>query len=77
MKNGLHMNNIFIIRKSKYLNLALPETNTLDLYDVAKPAFTAAKNAILKAIRETVEKQLSTPKELRDYCLKVSEKISI
>lgn len=77
MKNGLHMNNIFIIRKSKYLNLALPETNTLDLYDVAKPAFTAAKNAILKAVRETVEKQISTPKELHDYCLKVSEKISI
>ena len=77
MKNGLHMNQIYIIRKSKYLNLALPETNTLDTYQVAKPGFTAAKNAILKAVRETVEKQLSTPHELRDYCLKVAEKISI
>lgn len=77
MKNGLHMNQIYIIRKSKYLNLALPETNTLDIYQVAKPGFTAAKNAILKAVRETVEKQLSTPQELRDYCLKVAEKISI
>jgi hypothetical protein len=68
MKNGLEMGGHVIIRRSKYLDCALPETNTLDLYNIHKPTFTASKNNILKAIRESVEKGVQTPESLSKIC---------
>ena len=67
MKNGLGMGGIYIIDKSRYLESALPEANTLDLYSIAKPSFTQTKNNIFKAVRETVEQREESPQSLRLY----------
>lgn len=73
MKNGLEMNGIYIIRRSHYLDGALPEANTLDLYDIHKPTFTACKNNIFKAIRESIEMGLQTPESLEQCVYKCKE----
>ena len=68
MKSGLAMNGVVIMEKSRYLESALPEANTLDMYGISKPSFTQTKNNILKAIRESVEFQLETPASLKQSC---------
>jgi hypothetical protein len=75
MKSDLKMNNIRIIEKSRYLEAALPEANTLDLYDISKPSFTQTKNNILRAIRETIEGRLETPDSLKKHCVFESNKV--
>ena len=69
IKSGLTMNGFCIIEKSRYLEAALPEANTLDLYNISKPSFTQTKNNILRAIRETVEGGTETPNTLKDHCV--------
>lgn len=77
IKSGLTMNGVCIMEKSRYLESALPEANTLDLYGISKPAFTQTKNNILKAIRETVEHGSESPQSLQMYSQKESEKVVI
>ena len=77
MKSGLSMNNIVIMEKSRYLECALPEANTLDLYGISKPSFTQTKNNILQAIRESVECRMETPSSLKENCEIESKKITL
>lgn len=73
MKSGLVMNSVVIMKKSRYLESALPEANTLDLYNISKPSFTQTKNNILKAIRETIESKAETP---QSFTLHVQKEIA-
>jgi hypothetical protein len=64
MKGGLCLGGVRVIPKDKYLASVLPEANTLDSYNINKPAFTACKNNILKAYREASEVYHINPKKL-------------
>jgi hypothetical protein len=64
MKNGLDVAGCRVIPKDKYLASVLPEANTLDSYNINKPAFTACKNNILKAYREAREMYNIPPQKL-------------
>jgi hypothetical protein len=77
LKNGVQMNGVYILDKSRFLESALPEANTLDAYDVNKPTFTQTKNNILMAIRETIESNTQTPTSMREYCLAEANKITL
>lgn len=55
MKRGLFVQGVEVFPKNHYLESVLPEANTLDTYDVHKPAFTQCKNNILRALREACE----------------------
>jgi hypothetical protein len=67
MKNGLQMGGIYIIKRHRYLDAALPEANNLDYYGYSKPSFTQLKNNILKAIRETIEEGKCTPMQFKEF----------
>lgn len=75
MKAGIIMNGITIIEKSRYLESALPEANTLDTYNISKPSFTQTKNMIFKAIRETIEVRNASPEQLKQFSLIESKKV--
>lgn len=64
MKGGLCLGGVQVIPKDKYLASILPEANTLDSYSINKPAFTACKNNILKAYRESSETYKINPRQL-------------
>lgn len=64
MKGGLCLGGVQVIPKDKYLASILPEANTLDSYNINKPAFTACKNNILKAYRESSETYKINPRQL-------------
>ena len=64
MKNGLDVGGVHVIPKDRYLASILPEANTLDSYDINKPAFTACKNNIFKAYREAREQYNISPLKL-------------
>ncbi len=64
MKGGLCLGGLEVIPKDPYLASVLPEANTLDAYNVNKPAFTACKNNILKAYREASENYNLQPRIL-------------
>jgi len=64
MKGGLCLRGVEVIPKDNYLVSILPEANTLDSYNINKPAFTACKNNILKAYRESSELYNINPNEL-------------
>jgi hypothetical protein len=64
MKGGLCLGGVQVIPKDKYLASILPEANTLDSYQINKPAFTACKNNILKAYRESSETYSINPRQL-------------
>lgn len=55
MRSGLFCRGQCIIQRDYYLDKCLPETNTLDIYEISKPQFTTAKNNILRAVREAGE----------------------
>jgi len=76
MKTGLIMNGLFIIDKSRYLDITLPEANTLDNFGYSKPSFTQQKNCILRAIREVIESNEETSQSLRDYIAYESQKVT-
>lgn len=77
MKNGMTMNGQVIIRRSQFLSTCLPETNTLDLYSISKTPFTASKNNIMAAIRETIGSSTKKAVELYEYSQYESKKVSI
>jgi len=77
MRNGLFMSGVFIIKKSRYLESALPEANGLHLYNISKPTLTNGQKHITKAIRDAVEGNKITPQALRDYCDSEYHKITI
>jgi hypothetical protein len=77
MRVGLAMSGVQIIEKSRYLESALPDANGLHLYEISKPSLTHGQKQILKAIRETVEKQICNPKSLREYSTSEFNKLSI
>lgn len=54
MRQGLRMNNVEIISKDYYLESALPEANSLDVYRIQKTNFTNCRNAIQAAIRDAL-----------------------
>lgn len=64
MKGGLCLGGMEVIPKDRYLASVLPEANTLDSYNINKPAFTACKNNILKAYREASEVYRIHPSKL-------------
>jgi hypothetical protein len=55
MKGGLSLGGVWVIPTDPYLASVLPEANTLDSYQINKPAFTQCKNNILKGYRESSE----------------------
>jgi len=75
MKSGIVLHGVSVIEKSRYLESALPEANTLDTYNISKPSFTQTKNNILKAIREAIELKSITPIELQQFSNKEKEKV--
>jgi hypothetical protein len=77
MKNGVTMNGQLIIRRSQFLSTCLPETNTLDLYAISKTPFTASKNNIMAAIRETIGSSVEKAVELYQYAQSESKKVHI
>ena len=77
MKNGVTMNGQLIIRRSQFLSTCLPETNTLDLYAISKTPFTASKNNIMAAIRETIGSSAEKAVELYQYAQSESKKVHI
>lgn len=77
MKNGVEMNGQQIIRRSQFLSTCLPETNTLDLYSISKTPFTASKNNITSAIRETIGSSKQKAIEMYQYSQMESKKVSI
>lgn len=82
MRNGLFMSGIYIIEKSRYLESALPEANTLHLYmiygnKISKPTLTNGQKHINRSIREIVEGKKISPIELRDYSKREYDKITI
>jgi len=77
MKNGVEMNGQLIIRRSQFLSTCLPETNTLDLYSISKTPFTASKNNIMAAIRETIGNSKERAVEMYNYSQAESKKVSI
>lgn len=64
MKGGLCVGGVQVIPKDNYLASVLPEANTLDSYNINKPAFTACKNNILKGYREAGELYRIPPQQL-------------
>ena len=48
MKGGLSVAGVVVIPDDPYLVSVLPEANSLDVYKINKPQFTAVKNNILK-----------------------------
>lgn len=58
MRSGLWCQGQCIIQRDYYLDRCLPETNTLDIYNLSKPQFTTAKKNILKAVREAGEARI-------------------
>ena len=58
MRSGLWCQGQCIIQRDYYLDRCLPETNTLDIYELSKPQFTTAKKNILKAVREAGEARI-------------------
>jgi len=77
MRNGLFIHGTYIIKKSRYLESALPEANGLHMYSINKPTLTNGQKHIVRAIRDTVESKKTTPTELKDYCEAEYNKISI
>lgn len=77
MKNGMSINGQVIIRRSQFLSTCLPETNTLDVYSISKTPFTASKNNIMAAIRETIGSSAKKAVELYEYSQCESKKLSI
>jgi len=71
------MSGVYIIKKSRYLESALPEANGLHLYDINKPTLTNGQKHITKAIRESVEGKKITPEQLKKYCDDEYNKITI
>lgn len=74
MKNGVQMHGVYIVEKSRFLERGLPETNTLDAYNISKPVFTQSRNKIQEAIRESVETRYTTPSKLRDFAAEFASK---
>lgn len=75
MKLGLCMHGVYIIEHDRYLDAALPEANSLDVYGISKPAFTQSKNNVLRAVREIIEARKETPTNLRNFGLAESAKV--
>lgn len=61
MRQGLRMNNVEIISKDYYLESALPEANSLDVYKIQKTNFTNCRNAIQAAIRDALHVHYINP----------------
>ena len=77
MKRGVNMQGQTIIRQDDFLSCCLPETNTLDVYKISKTPFTATKNNILLAIRDTIGGKPELAKELFEYSQRESNKVLI
>lgn len=77
MKNGIKHNGQTIIRRSQFLSTCLPETNTLDQYNISKTPFTASKNNIMIAIRDTIGSSVEKAVEMYEYAKIESEKVHI
>jgi len=75
MRNGLFMSDIYIIKKSRYLESALPEANGLHLYDINKPTLTNGQKHITRAILDSVDCGRVTPQSLKQYCDTEYEKL--
>ena len=58
MRAGLWSQGQCIMQQDFFLDRCLPESNTLDNYDISKPQFTQASNNILLAIREAGEQKV-------------------
>lgn len=76
MKRGVYIGNQPIIRKAEFLNACLPETNTLDLYNISKTPCTATRNNIQDAIRETTSGCVVKAKQLYEYSKHEAGKVS-
>ena len=54
MRHGLRINDVEVISKDHYLASALPEANSLDIYNIQKTHFTNCRNSIQAAIRDAL-----------------------
>ena len=54
MRSGLRINDFDIIPKDFFLDIILPETNSLDNFSIHKTHFTSCRNFIMASIRDSV-----------------------
>lgn len=54
MRSGLRINDFDIIPKDYFLDIILPETNSLDNFSIHKTHFTSCRNFIMASIRDSV-----------------------
>ena len=61
MRTGLTVDDVIVIPKDRYLESALPEANSLDLYNVNKTHFSGAKNEIYGSLRDSIHSYYINP----------------
>nr|WP_292968482.1 hypothetical protein [Allomuricauda sp.] len=61
MRQGLRINDVEVISKDHYLASALPEANSLDIYNIQKTHFTNCRNCIQAAIRDALHIHYMSP----------------
>jgi hypothetical protein len=61
MRQGLRINDVEVISKDYYLESALPEANSLDIYGIQKTHFTNCRNSIQAAIRDALHIHYMSP----------------
>ena len=71
MRSGLRIDDFDVIAKDFFLNVILPEANSLDHFKVNKCHFTSYRNYISMAIRDSIHVSLVRPSKLMLCSLQV------
>ena len=64
MRSGLRIDDFYVVPKDFFLDIILPEANSLDNFNIHKTHFTAARNNISAAIRDAVHVYHVNPNKL-------------
>ena len=64
MRSGLRINDFYVVAKDFFLDIILPEANSLDNFSLHKTHFTAARNHIMASIRDAVHIYHVNPNKL-------------
>jgi hypothetical protein len=73
MKDGITKRAIEIVPRDVLLSRFLPDTNTLDVYDIVRPVFTAARNKLSQIINVVVDNGIVHPGALQLTTLSVDD----
>jgi hypothetical protein len=73
MKDGITKRAIEIVPRDILLSRFLPDTNTLDVYEINRPVFTAARNKLSQIINLVVDNGIVNPGDLQLTTLSVDD----